>query len=103
MSSSWKYWLAWVLSGIAILLAAVAIWLFRPATHPATSTASLTNYTGLQIQPTFSPDGMQVAFAWDGEKRENFDIYVKIVGAGAPKTPGASDPGVAERHPLRAL
>jgi hypothetical protein len=25
-----------------------------------------------------------VAFAWDGEKGENFDIYVKLVNAGAP-------------------
>jgi Tol biopolymer transport system component len=25
-----------------------------------------------------------VAFAWDGEKRDNFDIYTKLVGTGAP-------------------
>ena len=31
--------------------------------------------------PSFSPDGEQVAFAWNGEREDNFDIYVKIVGS----------------------
>ena len=98
MSRSWKYWFAWVVAGIAgLLVAAVAIWLFRPASHPATSTASLTNYPGLQIQPALSPDGKQVAFAWDGEKRENFDIYVNVVSAKTPRRL-TSNPA-AEYHP----
>jgi Tol biopolymer transport system component len=29
---------------------------------------------------TFSPDGSQIAFAWDGGIDENFDLYVKVVG-----------------------
>jgi Tol biopolymer transport system component len=57
----------------------------------------LTGYPGLQIQPAFSPDGKKVAFAWDGEKHENFDIYVKIVGPGAPLRL-TSNPA-AEHHP----
>ena len=36
---------------------------------------------GLEICPTFSPDGTQVAFSWNGEKEDNFDIYVKFVGS----------------------
>src|SRR5712691_10537919 len=85
MFSRRKYRLAWVLAGIAfLLLAAVAIWFFRPASELAPKTAPLTNYSGLQIQPAFSPDGKQVAFAWNGEKGDNFDIYVKLVGGGAP-------------------
>jgi Tol biopolymer transport system component len=96
---SWRnYWLAWVLAGIAILLVAVvAIWLCRAASQPAPSAVSLTRYPGLQIQPAFSPDGKKVAFAWDGEKHENFDIYIKIVGAGAPLRL-TSNPA-AEHHP----
>ncbi len=85
MFSRRKYRLALVLAGIAfLLLAAVAIWFFRPASELAPKTAPLTNYSGLQIQPAFSPDGKQVAFVWNGEKGENFDIYVKLVGGGAP-------------------
>ena len=41
-----------------------------------------TTYPGHERFPTLSPDGNQVAFSWDGETRDNFDIYVKLVGAG---------------------
>src|SRR5262249_59166862 len=44
----------------------------------------LTSYPGVQSAPTFSPDGNQVAFCWDGEKQDNTDIYVKLVGPGPP-------------------
>ena len=30
---------------------------------------------------TFSPDGEQVAFYWNGEKPDNYDIYVKLIGS----------------------
>ena len=33
----------------------------------------------------FSPDGNQVAFSWNGEKQDNFDIYIKDVGSGAQR------------------
>jgi len=33
------------------------------------------------MQASFSPDGNQVAFAWNGEKQDNFDIYVKLIGS----------------------
>jgi len=39
-----------------------------------------TSYPGLQATPSFSPDGNQVAFTWQGEKQDNFDIYVKVIG-----------------------
>src|SRR4029077_5710403 len=31
--------------------------------------------------PSLSPDGSMVAFSWNGEKQDNFDIYVKVVDA----------------------
>ncbi len=35
--------------------------------------------------PTFSPDGSQVAFAWDGENNgEGYDLYVKVLGSDRP-------------------
>jgi Tol biopolymer transport system component len=41
---------------------------------------TVTSYPGSQIGPSFSPDGRQIAFSWDGEKGDNYDIYVKLVG-----------------------
>ena len=44
----------------------------------------LTSYPGNESWPSFSPDGTQVAFDWDGEKQDNGDIYVKQVGVEPP-------------------
>ena len=41
----------------------------------------LTTLTGLEEQPTFSPDGEQVAFSWNGAKQDNWDIYVTLIGS----------------------
>jgi Tol biopolymer transport system component len=51
----------------------------------------LTSYQGIEMSPTFSPDGKQVAFSWDGEKGDNEDIYVVMVGADNP-LPITKDP-----------
>jgi Tol biopolymer transport system component len=40
----------------------------------------LTRYSGNEILPSFSPDGNQVAFAWDGPNKDNYDIYLKVAG-----------------------
>jgi len=42
----------------------------------------LTSYPGAELGPSFSPDGSQVAFSWNGPQQDNFDIYVKLVGEG---------------------
>jgi Tol biopolymer transport system component len=44
----------------------------------------LTSYQGNAEFPSFSPDGSQVAFSWNGEKQDNYDIYVKLVDGGTP-------------------
>ena len=44
----------------------------------------LTSYAGFERSPSFSPDGNQVAFSWNGEKQDNFDIYVKLIGSPTP-------------------
>jgi Tol biopolymer transport system component/predicted Ser/Thr protein kinase len=47
---------------------------------PPPRVVQLTSYPGSELYPCFSPDGNQVAFTWDGEKGDNLDIYVKLVG-----------------------
>jgi len=80
--------LVWV-AGILLLLGsvAVAVWFIRSSrTEPESllSAVPLTTYPGVEGSPSFSPDGNQVAFSWDGEKQDNRDIYVKLVGSGMP-------------------
>jgi Tol biopolymer transport system component/DNA-binding winged helix-turn-helix (wHTH) protein len=77
---------AWLLVGIVLLallvVAGVHFWTVHPTSQPVSNAVPLTSYPGRQINPALSPDGKQVAFAWDGEKGDNFDIYVKLVNAG---------------------
>ena len=58
----------------------------RPA-PPAAEFAPipLTSYPGREQQPSFSPDGSSVAFSWNGESQDNWDIYVKLIGPGSPQ------------------
>ena len=45
---------------------------------------TLTSFVGQEREPALSPDGSKVAFVWDGENQNNFDIYVMLVGSGEP-------------------
>ena len=40
--------------------------------------------SGIEGRPAFSPDGGQLAFMWNGRDEGQFDIYVKLIGDGAP-------------------
>jgi Tol biopolymer transport system component len=76
------------LLGLAILIG-VGLWFSflrpqAPTLRPPLQTTPLTSYVGMENMPVFSPDGKQVAFAWDGEKGDTLDIYVKLVEAGTP-------------------
>ena len=44
----------------------------------------LTTFPGSEVQPTLSPDGNHVAFAWMKEGRDDRDLYVTLVGAETP-------------------
>jgi len=73
----------WRLAALIALLVIGAAWLILHNTGhagPQPKVVQLTAYQGSVIQPSFSPDGSQVAFSWNGEQGDNFDIYVKLVG-----------------------
>jgi Tol biopolymer transport system component len=76
-------WLAAAL-GAAMLLGAVS-WSWwnsrRSEELPRPRLVTLTSMNGSEGAATFSPDGEQVAFNWQGEKGDNWDVYLKMVGS----------------------
>ena len=78
----------WLLAAaISLAVLAAAGWFLFVRGHaalPEPSLVHLTSYPGLEQFPALSPDGTQVAFSWNGEKEDNHDIYVQMVGETDP-------------------
>ncbi len=82
----------WYIAAAAVVIAvtvAVSAWMgvFGPsddAPPEPLQAVPLTSYPGSESSPSFSPDGNQVAFCWDGENADNLDIYVKMIGSETP-------------------
>jgi Tol biopolymer transport system component/tRNA A-37 threonylcarbamoyl transferase component Bud32 len=69
---------------VTALAAGVAYYLLRGnGPEEAVQVVPLTSDPGVEMQPSFSPDGNQVAYASDADNG-NFDIYVKLIGAEKP-------------------
>ena len=84
--ASWRPWV-WVAVTVVFLSISVGTWLFLGAAkkpQAALEVVPLTSYAGFENSPSFSPDGNQVVFSWNGEKQDNFDIYVKLIGSPTP-------------------
>jgi Tol biopolymer transport system component/DNA-binding winged helix-turn-helix (wHTH) protein len=83
-TSSIRSLMLWLAPVLLIAIAAAFYFYFRNISRSPDfySSVPLTSYAGSEICPSFAPDGERVAFAWDGEKQENFDIYVKQIGEG---------------------
>ncbi|MCC6392383.1 MAG: PD40 domain-containing protein [Bryobacterales bacterium] len=81
-------WLVVAAGVVAVLSSAVFGWYWAnrpPAEPPAPMrTVPLTSFPGSESQPSFSPDGNQVAFSWNQGKEDDLDIFVKVVEAGMP-------------------
>jgi Tol biopolymer transport system component len=73
----------WLVAGLAGLLAmAAGGWLLlRRPPPPPPRVIALTSMRGLELGPSLSPDGEQVAFFSRGEKQDNWDIYLKMIGS----------------------
>ena len=88
-----------ILFGCLALATSFANWLIwngrETRARPTLHAVPLTALPGSESEPSFSPDGNQVAFSWNSETEENWDIYVKVVGAGTPlrltTNPGADN------------
>ena len=92
----WGNRLIWLSVAVVLVVGvAVRFYLSRPpsesltrsnseSSRPPMKVVPFTSFAGHEGSPAFSPDGKQLAFSWEGEKGDNFDIYVKLIDAGAP-------------------
>jgi Tol biopolymer transport system component/predicted Ser/Thr protein kinase len=74
---------------IVVMVAGITVYKYLARDGPQGAGASfkatpLATAQGAERNVSFSPDGKQVAYVWTGEKSDNFDVYVKIIGAGEP-------------------
>ncbi len=70
----------------SLCLAAVFVYhrIRPPVDAPAVTPIPFTAYPGLELCPTFSPDGSQIAFAWNGDPGpgvKGYDLYAKVIGS----------------------
>ena len=74
----------YVAAGVLAAVAGIgAWWMLQPTPEAPLTPVPLTSYQGIERHPTFSPDGNEFAFAWDGGG-DNSDIYRKLIGPGEP-------------------
>jgi Tol biopolymer transport system component len=69
------------------VIAAGAIIIVRTSRErrPEPMEITVTSFPGWQSWPSFSPDGSQIAFTWDGEQQDNPDVYVTMATGGSPR------------------
>jgi eukaryotic-like serine/threonine-protein kinase len=82
-------WTRWTARAVLVLTVSGALVFWRVKDQAAPSRtpriSPLTAFEGLERNPAFSPDGNQIAFAWNGVDGSNWDIYVKSVGEDVPR------------------
>jgi Tol biopolymer transport system component/tRNA A-37 threonylcarbamoyl transferase component Bud32 len=92
-----RRWMAWAAGGILLILATAAgltLWRLRRVERPVPRLVQVTS-ARQATSGSFSPDGDQIAFASTGDRGDNRDIWLKIVG-GAEARRLTSDPAVDE-------
>jgi Tol biopolymer transport system component/tRNA A-37 threonylcarbamoyl transferase component Bud32 len=91
----------WMVPAAAAVAIAVGIGAWRLGTEskaPPSRIVPLTTYPGTEGSLTFSPDGKQFAFLWDGGRDGPADLYVRMVGSGEPlRLTNSPEPEVAAR------
>jgi Tol biopolymer transport system component/DNA-binding winged helix-turn-helix (wHTH) protein len=75
----------------AVFVTGVVVWFGhavrdsgRSAERAPARSVPVTSMPGLEVAPALSPDGKYVAFAWQKDNPDIFDLYVKLIDGGDP-------------------
>jgi Tol biopolymer transport system component/DNA-binding winged helix-turn-helix (wHTH) protein len=83
-----RHWWRWAAALVAVMgLGGGILWFVRPTpktTEPRLTVTPLTASPDPEGDPSFSPDGNQVAFGREGKSHSESHIYVKLIGTGGP-------------------
>ncbi len=84
VKTAWRgVWLG-VLGGIVLLTAAVYLRRGGAPNPSATVSVPFSSNPGTELEARVSPTATQVAYVWNGEAEDNFDIYVRMLTGGEP-------------------
>jgi Tol biopolymer transport system component/DNA-binding winged helix-turn-helix (wHTH) protein len=72
----WPY----VVFGVLVITVLLVLLALRPKPPGQLAIVPFTLLPGMEISPSFSPDGKQIAFLWDGGVGGCYDLYTKEVG-----------------------
>ena len=104
--NKWKFWICGAVALAIGLVVFFGLAVHRTRTRSFGVTASnefhlvpLTASLGYEMDPQFSPDGKEIAYAWVPGKNELPDIYVKLLGDGSPVRLLAPQAGVGHVVP----
>ena len=93
-----RRWLAIAMPAALAASLVIGFLLWRASSAPETTeplhAVPLTTAPGVHRYPSFSPEGNQVAFSWNGQKQDNTDIYVQQIGSSGGPLRLTSDPAI---------
>ena len=84
-TAAWKNWISVAVVVVLALLAGGSYWLHRGTETKTLRVVPLSTLPGEKLSPSFSPDGSQIAFAWNEDPNgAGFDLYAKVIGTEKP-------------------
>ena len=98
-----SFWLPLAFAFVALAAIGFAVYQYFsyksvPKVIVATRPAPFSGLPGRENFPAFSPDGKLLTYVWNGGVGENYDVYVKQIGAGEPVR--LTDTKEDEVHPV---